>query len=394
MTTSVIVAGARTPIGRLGGALAPLGAVELGAHAVKAALARAGVAPEQVEYVLMGQVLQAGLGQLPARQAAVAAGIPLDVPAVNVNKVCLSGIDAIATADLLIRSGAYEVVVAGGMESMTNAPLLLPGLRAGYRGAPPQLLDSATHDGLTDAFQHIPMGAATDRRGPALGLTRAEQDAYALESHRRAAEAQRAGRLDAEIAPIPVPQRRGAPLLVSADEGVRADSTPEQLARLAPSFDPGGTITAASSSPLSDGACALVLTSARKAAELGLEPLAEVGPHASVAGPDTSLHSQPSRAIRRLLDRTGLAVADLDLIEINEAFSAVALKSMKDLGIDSGRVNTDGGALALGHPIGMSGARLVLHLAHALKRRGGGTGAAALCGGGGQGDALLLTVPR
>jgi len=238
------------------------------------------------------------------------------------------------------------------------------------------------------------MGTATDRRGPELGLTRAEQDAYALQSHRRAAEAQRAGRLDAEIAPIPVPRRKGDPVLVTADEGVRADSTPEQLARLAPSFDPDGTITAASSSPLSDGACALVVTSKRKAAELGLDWLAEIGPHASVAGPDTSLHSQPSRAIRRLLDTAGLDLADLDLIEINEAFSAVALQSMRDLGIDSTRVNTDGGALALGHPIGMSGARLVLHLAHALKQRGGGTGAAALCGGGGQGDALLLTVPR
>ncbi|MEU2506631.1 acetyl-CoA C-acetyltransferase [Streptomyces sp. NPDC007863] len=393
MPTSVIVSGARTPIGRLNGALASLSAVDLGAHAIRSALGRAGLAPEHVDYVVMGQVLQAGSGQMPARQAAVQAGIPLVTPAVSVNKVCLSGIDAVIAADMMIRAGEFDTVVAGGMESMTNAPLLLPGLRAGYR-QPPTLLDSALHDGLTDASEQMAMGAVTDRHNAKLGISRQEQDAYAVESHQRAARAQQDGRFEEEIAPIQVPQPKGPPLTVSRDEGVRPDTSLERLAQLQLSFDAGGTITAATSSPLSDGACALVVMSRDKAVELGLEWIAEIGPHARVAGPDTSLHSQPSQAILHALGKSDAGMADLDVIEINEAFAAVALQSMRDLGIGPERVNPDGGAIALGHPIGMSGARLVLHLALALRQRGGGTGAAALCGGGGQGDALLLTAAR
>jgi acetyl-CoA C-acetyltransferase len=393
VVTSVIVHGARTPMGKLLGGLKDVPATALGGVAIGAALRRAGVAPERVEYVIMGHVLQAGAGQLPARQAAVAAGIPLTTPAVTVNKVCLSGLNAIALADQLIRAGEHDVVVAGGMESMTGAPHLLAGARGGLRYGDVPLLDHMAHDGLTDAYERVSMGAATDRVSARLGVTREEQDAYAVRSHQRAAAAQKNGAFADEIVPVPVPQRRGEPVPVTEDEGVRPDTSLEALARLRPAFGPDGTITAATSSPLTDGACAVVVMRRELAEAEGLPWLAEIGAHGSVAGPDTSLHSQPSRAIERALGKQGAAVSDLDLIEINEAFAAVAVQSTRDLGVDPEIVNVNGGAIALGHPIGMSGARLVLTLALELRRRGGGFGAAALCGGGGQGDALLLRVP-
>ncbi|WP_017558346.1 acetyl-CoA C-acetyltransferase [Nocardiopsis baichengensis] len=393
MPGSVIVSGARTPIGRLLGSLAPLEAVDLGAAAIGAALERAGLAGDQVGYVVMGQVLQAGQGQIPSRQAAVKAGVPMDVPSLTINKVCLSGLDAIALADQLIAAGEFDVVVAGGMESMTNAPHLLPKARKGYKYGAIEVLDATDHDGLTDAFDGDSMGASTERHNARLGLTREEQDAFAALSHQRAAAAQKDGRFDAEIAPVSIPQRKGEAKVVDADEGVRPDTTAEGLARLRPAFAEGGTITAGSASQISDGACAVVVMSRAKAEELGCEVLAEIGAHGNVAGPDNSLQSQPSNAIRRALGRAGRDVADLDLIEINEAFAAVAVQSMRDLGVTEDRVNVDGGAIALGHPIGASGARLALHLVHELRRRGGGLGAAALCGGGGQGDALLFQVP-
>ncbi|TDC22885.1 acetyl-CoA C-acetyltransferase [Streptomyces sp. 8K308] len=390
---SVIVAGARTPMGRLLGSLKSFSGAELGGFAIEAALSRAGVAPEQVEYVIMGQVLQAGAGQIPARQAAVRAGIPLSVPALTVNKVCLSGLDAIALADQLIRAGEFEVVVAGGQESMTNAPHLLPKSREGVKYGAVQMLDAMALDGLTDPFDGIAMGESTERYNAKLGITREEQDAVAAASHQRAAAAREGGLFDAEIVPVAIPQRRGAPVMFAADEGIRPGTTVESLARLAPAFAGEGTITAGSASQISDGAAAVVVMSRARAEELGLEWIAEIGAHGNVAGPDNSLQSQPANAIRRALDREGLTVDDLDLIEINEAFAAVAVQSMKDLGIGPERVNVNGGAIALGHPIGMSGARLALHLALELGRRGGGVGAAALCGGGGQGDALVLRVP-
>ena len=392
-TTSVIVAGARTPMGRLLGSLAPFSGAELGGFAIRAALERAGITGDQVQYVIMGQVLQAGAGQIPARQAAVKAGIPMDVPALTVNKVCLSGLDAIALADQLIRAGEFDVVVAGGQESMTNAPHLLPDGRRGVKYGALQVLDAMAHDGLTDSFEHIAMGESTERHNARLGIARAEQDAFAAQSHQRAAAAQQAGRFTAEITPVQVPQRRGEPVVFDADEGIRADTTVESLARLRPAFREDGTITAGSSSQISDGAAAVVVMSRARAEALGLQWLAEIGAHGNVAGPDNSLHSQPSRAIQHALKKEGRSVDELDLIEINEAFAAVAVQSMADLGVSSERVNVNGGAIALGHPIGMSGARLVLHLALELKRRGGGLGAAGLCGGGGQGDALILRVP-
>ena len=391
---SVIVAGARTPIGRMLGSLKDFSATDLGGIAIKAALERAGITGDQVQYVIMGQVLQAGVGQLPARQAAVKAGIPMNVPSITINKVCLSGLDAIALADQLIRAGEFDIVVAGGMESMTNAPHLLPKSRQGFRYGSIEVLDHMAYDGLTDAFDHLPMGESTERFNAKLGLTRAEQDEFSARSHQRAAEAIKNGVFDAEIVPVPVPQRKGEPVLFTADEGVRPDTTVEALAKLRPAFTKDGTITAGSSSQISDGACAVVVMSAAKAAELGLTPLAEIGAHGNVAGPDNSLHSQPSNAIKHALAKEGIGVDDLDLIEINEAFAAVAVQSMRDLGVGPEKVNVNGGAIALGHPIGMSGARIVLHLAHELKRRGGGIGAAGLCGGGGQGDALIVRVPR
>jgi len=391
--TSVIVGGARTPMGRLLGNLKDFPATQLGAVAIRAALQRAGVAPEQVQYVIMGQVLQAGAGQIPARQAAVKAGIPMSVPALTLNKVCLSGLDAIALADQLIRVGEFDIVVAGGQESMTNAPHVLPKSRSGYKYGSVEVLDSMAYDGLTDVFDHVPMGEATDRYNAKLGIGRQAQDEFAAQSHQRAAEAIKNGLFADEITPVNIPQRKGDPLEVTEDEGVRADTTVESLARLRPAFGKDGTITAGSASQISDGAAAVVVMSKDKAEELGLTWLAEIGAHGNVAGPDNSLQSQPSNAINQALRKAGLTVADLDLIEINEAFASVALQSMADLGVAPDIVNVNGGAIALGHPIGMSGARLALTLALELKRRGGGLGAAALCGGGGQGDALLLRVP-
>ncbi|MEV7288670.1 acetyl-CoA C-acetyltransferase [Streptomyces sp. NPDC093252] len=393
-TGSVIVAGARTPMGRLLGSLKSFSGADLGGFAIKAALDRAGIGGDQVQYVIMGQVLTAGAGQIPARQAAVRAGIPMNVPALTVNKVCLSGLDAIALADQLIRSGEFEVIVAGGQESMTNAPHLLPKSREGYKYGAIEMLDAMAYDGLTDPWENIPMGESTEKHNTRLGLGRAEQDEIAALSHQRAAAAQKNGVFEAEITPVEIPQRKGDPVLFSKDEGIRADTTVETLAKLRPAFTKDGTITAGTASQISDGAAAVVVMSKAKALELGLEWIAEIGAHGNVAGPDNSLQSQPSNAIAHALKKEGIGVEDLDLIEINEAFAAVALQSMKDLGVSSEKVNVNGGAIALGHPIGMSGARLVLHLALELKRRGGGIGAAALCGGGGQGDALIVRVAR
>ncbi|MGN9919695.1 acetyl-CoA C-acetyltransferase [Micromonospora palomenae] len=390
---SVIISGARTPMGRLLGNLKDLPATKLGGVAIKAALERAGVAPDQVQYVIMGQVLQAGAGQIPARQAAVEAGIPMSVPALTINKVCLSGLDAIALADQLIRAGEFDIVVAGGMESMTNAPHLLLGQRSGYKYGDVTIKDHMALDGLTDAWDCCAMGESTEKHGVRHGITREEQDAFAATSHQRAAAAQKNGHFADEIAPVVIPQRKGEPLVISEDEGIRPDTTAESLAKLRPAFTKDGTITAGSSSPISDGAAAVVVMSKAKAKELGLTWLAEIGAHGNVAGPDNSLHSQPSNAIQHALKKGGLSVADLDLIEINEAFAQVGIQSARDLGVSPDKVNVNGGAIALGHPIGMSGARLVLTLALELKRRGGGTGAAALCGGGGQGDALIIHVP-
>ncbi|WP_131742213.1 acetyl-CoA C-acetyltransferase [Actinomadura roseirufa] len=392
--TSVIVAGARTPIGRLQGSLKDFSAADLGAHAIKAALERAGVSGDQVQYVIMGQVLQAGAGQIPSRQAAVKAGIPMTVPSITINKVCLSGLDAIALADQLIRAGEFDIVVAGGMESMTQAPHLLPKSRGGYKYGSVEVLDHMAHDALTDAFDGIAMGASTEHHNSRLDISRAEQDEFSARSHRRAAEAIKNGVFDDEIAPVEIPQRRGEPILFAADEGVRGDTTVEVLSRLRPAFGADGTITAGSSSQISDGAAAVVVMSKAKAEELGLAWLAEIGAHGNVAGPDNSLQSQPANAIKHALGKEGLEVADLDLIEINEAFAAVGIQSMRDLGVDAEKVNVNGGAIAVGHPVGMSGARIALHLVHELRRRGGGVGAAGLCGGGGQGDALILRVPR
>ncbi|HET9975166.1 MAG TPA: acetyl-CoA C-acetyltransferase [Streptosporangiaceae bacterium] len=388
----VIVGGARTPVGRLLGSLASKSASELGGVAIAAALGRAGVAPDQVQYVIMGQVLQAGAGQITARQAAVAAGISMSVPALTVNKVCLSGLDAIAVASQLIRLGEYDVIVAGGMESMTRAPHLLVNSRAGYKYGPVQVEDSMALDGLTDAFDHLSMGESTERSGRELGITREQQDEYAARSHQRAAAAAKNGLFAAEIVGVPIPQRGGEAITVTEDEGIRPGTTVEALAKLRPAFLKDGTITAGTASQISDGAAAVVVTSKEYAERGGLNVIAGIGAHGNVAGPDNSLHSQPSNAIKQALAKAGQSVSDLDLIEINEAFSVVALQSMRELGVSSDIVNVNGGAIAMGHPIGASGARIALHLCHELGRRGGGLGAAALCGGGGQGEALLLRV--
>jgi acetyl-CoA C-acetyltransferase len=390
---SVIVAGARTPMGRLLGSLKGQSAADLGGIAIKAALERSGVTPDQVDYVIMGQVLQAGTGQITARQAAVKAGIGMEVPALTINKVCLSGLDAIALADQLIRAGEFDIVVAGGMESMTNAPHLLMGSREGVKYGDWSVMDSMAFDGLTCAFDECAMGESTERYNERYGLTREEQDAFAARSHRLAAAAQEAGLFDEEIVAVEIPQRKGDPIVFARDEGIRADTTVESLSGLRPAFAKDGTITAGSASQISDGAAAVVVMSRAKAEELGLTWIAEIGAHGVVAGPDASLHEQPARAIIRACEKQGIAVSDLDLIEINEAFAAVGIVSMRALDVSEDIVNVNGGAIALGHPIGMSGARLVLHLAHELRRRGGGLGAAALCGGGGQGDALILSVP-
>ncbi|MCW2841661.1 MAG: acetyl-CoA C-acyltransferase [Aeromicrobium sp.] len=395
MTQSVIVAGARTPIGRLLGGLKSLSGSDLGGLAIKSALERAGVSGDQVEYVIMGQVLQAGAGQIPARQAAHKGGIPLDVPALTINKVCLSGINAIALADQLIRAGEYDIVVAGGQESMTQAPHMLLGSREGTKYGDTKLTDHMAYDGLWDALTDQAMGSLTEQINQDIqSYTREQQDAFSAASHQKAAVAQKNGVFDDEIVPVEIPSRKGDPVVVSADEGVRGDTTTESLGKLRPAFDKDGTITAGSASQISDGAAAVVVMSKAKAEELGLTWIAEIGAAGTVAGPDSSLQSQPANAIELACRKEGITPADLDLVEINEAFAAVGLASTAQLGISDDIVNVNGGAIALGHPIGASGARIALHLALELGRRGGGTGVAALCGGGGQGDALILRVPQ
>ncbi|QNE15419.1 acetyl-CoA C-acetyltransferase [Pseudarthrobacter sp. NBSH8] len=389
-TDVVILAGARTPQGRLNGQLASFTAVELGAHAIRAAIAASGVQAGQVDAVIMGQVLQAGAGQNPARQSAIGAGIGWNVPTLTINKVCLSGLTAVIDAARMIRSGDATVVVAGGQESMSRAPHLLPGSRQGWTYGAIQALDVAAHDGLTDAFDGQSMGLSTETKNLTLGIDRTSQDNVAAQSHQRAALAAKNGVFDDEIAPISVKQRRGDPVVVDTDEGVRPNTSIESLSGLRAAFVSDGTITAGNSSPLSDGASALVLASRRFAEENGLEYLAVVGKPGQVAGPDNSLHSQPSHAIKNALQRAEWSTADLDFIEINEAFGSVAVQSLKDLDYPLEKCNIHGGAIALGHPIGASGARLALHAAHELKRRGSGKAAVSLCGGGGQGEALLL----
>jgi acetyl-CoA C-acetyltransferase len=390
MTTSVIVAGARTPIGKLMGSLKDFSGSDLGAIAIKGALEKANVPASAVEYVIMGQVLTAGAGQLPARQAAVAAGIGWDVPAMTINKMCLSGIDAIALADQLIRAGEFDVVVAGGQESMTKAPHLLMDSRSGYKYGDVTVLDHMAYDGLHDVFTDQPMGALTEQRNDVDKFTRLEQDEFAARSHQKAAAAWKDGVFVDEVVPVNIPQRKGDPLQFNEDEGIRANTTAESLGGLKPAFRRDGTITAGSASQISDGAAAVVVMNKDKAAELGLSWLVEIGAHGVVAGPDSTLQSQPANAIKKALGREGISVDQLDVVEINEAFSAVALASTRELGVDPDIVNVNGGAIAIGHPIGMSGARITLHVALELARRGSGYGVAALCGAGGQGDALIL----
>ncbi|BDU02137.1 acetyl-CoA C-acetyltransferase [Nocardia sputorum] len=392
MTTSVIVSGARTPVGRLLGGLKDFSGSDLGGFAIKAALEKGGVAPDQVDYVIMGQVLTAGAGQIPARQAAVAAGIPMDVPALTLNKVCLSGINAIALADQLIRAGEYEIVVAGGQESMSQAPHLLEKSREGFKYGDVTLRDHMAYDGLHDIFTDQAMGALTEQRNETDRISREDQDAFAAASHQRAAAAWKNGVFDDEVVPVAVPQRKGDPVLVTTDEGIRADTTVESLAKLRPAFRKDGTITAGTASQISDGAAAVVVMSKEKAQSLGLSWIAEIGAAGVVAGPDSTLQDQPANAIAKACAREGISPADLDLVEINEAFAAVGVASTRKLSIDPEKVNVNGGAIAIGHPLGMSGARILLHLVLELKRRGGGVGAAALCGGGGQGDALIVRV--
>jgi acetyl-CoA C-acetyltransferase len=393
MPGSVILSGARTPIGKLSGALAGFKATELGGFAIKAALERAGLSPDQIDYVFMGHALQAGTGQISARQAAVNAGIPMRVPATTVNKVCLSGLNAIYLADQMIAAGEADIVVAGGMESMTNAPYLLPGARAGYRAGDQTVVDSMMHDGLFCAFDACAMGAGTEKYAQSAEILRAPQDEFAAKSHQRAAAAAKNGLFDNEIVPVEVPQRKGDPLVVSEDEGVRGDTTADSLAKLRPAFDKAGHITAGNASQISDGGSATIVASKAAAERLGIEPLAEFVAFGQVAGPDSaSLLNQPSQAILKALDKVGRKVSDISLFELNEAFAAVGLASMKELGITDEITNVNGGAIALGHPLGASGNRVALTLINELKRRGGGLGAAALCGGGGQGDAILLQV--
>ena len=395
-TSSVIVAGARTPMGRLLGSLKDLSGSDLGAIAIRGALAKAGVGPELVEYVIMGQVLTAGAGQIPARQAAVAAGIPMRVPALTINKVCLSGIAAIASADQLIRAGEFDVVVAGGQESMSRAPHMLTRSREGFKYGDTTMRDHMAYDGLHDIFTDQAMGNLTESKNQERGqrISRAEQDAFAAASHQNAARAWKDGLFDDEVVPVSIPQRNGDPVVVAQDDGIRADTTVQTLARLRPAFSGDGTLTAGSASQISDGAAAVVVMSRARAEELRLTWVAQIGAHGVVAGPDSTLQSQPARAIAKACAREGLDPKDLDLVEINEAFAAVGIASTRELGLDPRKVNVNGGAIAMGHPLGMSGARIALHLALELRRRGGGVGAAALCGGGGQGDALIIRVPR
>jgi acetyl-CoA C-acetyltransferase len=390
MSGTVIVAGARTPIGKLSGALGGFAATELGGFAIAGALERGGIKPEQVDYVFMGQVILAGAGQITARQAAVNAGIPMTVPSTTVNKVCLSGLNAIYLADLMINAGEAEIVVAGGMESMTQAPYLLPGARAGYRIGDQNVVDSMMYDGLFCAFDECAMGLATERYNGADGVSRERQDAFSALSHERAAAAIKDGRLAEEIIPVSVPQRKGDPLVVDTDEGVRPETTAESLGKLRPAFDKSGTITAGNASQISDGAAAVIVMSKAKADQLGVSPLGELVSYGQVAGPSPSLLHQPAHATSVALEKAGLAVKDIDIFEINEAFAAVGCASASELGISDDIVNVNGGAIALGHPVGMSGTRLALSSLLELKRRGGGTAAVSLCGGGGQGDAAIL----
>ncbi len=390
MPGTVIVTGARTPIGKLAGALGGFAATELGGFAIAGALDRAGIKPEQVDYVFMGQVIQAGAGQITARQAAVKAGIPMTVAATTVNKVCLSGLNAIYLADLMINAGDADIVVAGGMESMTQAPYLLPGARAGYRIGDATLVDSMMYDGLFCAFDQCAMGLATERYNGADGVSRERQDAFAALSHERAAAAIKDGKFAEEIIPVSVPQRKGDPLVVDTDEGVRPETTAESLGKLRPAFDKSGTITAGNASQISDGGAAVIVMSKAKATELGLSPLGELIAYGQVAGPDPSLLHQPAHATAVALKKAGLTTKDIDLFEINEAFAAVGCASAEELGVSEDVLNVNGGAIALGHPVGMSGTRLALTALLELKRRGGGTAAVSLCGGGGQGDAAVL----
>jgi acetyl-CoA C-acetyltransferase len=395
-TSSVIVAGARTPMGRLLGSLKDLSGSDLGAIAIRGALAKAGVGPELVDYVIMGQVLTAGAGQIPARQAAAAAGIPMGVPALTINKVCLSGIAAIALADQLIRAGEFDVVVAGGQESMSRAPHMSTSSREGVKYGDTTMRDHLAYDGLHDIFTDQAMGNLTESKNQERGqqISREEQDAFAAASHQNAARAWKDGLFDDEVVPVSIPQRKGDPVVIAQDEGIRADTTVQTLARLRPAFSEDGTLTAGSASQISDGAAAVVVMSRAQAEDLGLTWVAEIGAHAVVAGPDSTLQSQPARAIAKTCAREGLDPRDLDLVEINEAFAAVGIASTRELGLDPRKVNVNGGAIAMGHPLGMSGARIALHVALELRRRGGGVGAAALCGGGGQGDSLIIRVPR
>ena len=390
MTSSVILAGARTPIGKFGGGFKDLPAVKLGASAIQEALARAGVPPDQVDYVIMGQVIQAGAGQITARQAAILAGIPREIPAITINKVCLSGLNAIALADQLIRAGEVEVVVAGGMESMSQAPYLLPGARWGQRMGNTEIVDSMIYDGLWSTFTDKHMGDSSDDVNTELHIGREEQDAWSARSHRRAQEAWESGRMAEEVVPVEIPQRKAAPVVVARDEGIRPDTTEELLARLKPAFKPTGTITAGNASQISDGGAAVVVTTKERAEQFGMTPLAEVVAHGMSADRYASLHTVPAIAMHNALKKAGKDVHDLGLIEINEAFASVALNATQMLGADEEIVNVNGGAVALGHPIGMSGCRLVLTLAYEMRRRGVDLGGAALCGGGGQGDALII----
>jgi len=390
MAGSVILTGARTPIGKMSGQLAGFSAAQLGGLAIKAALERAGLSGDQVDYVFMGHVIGAGAGQMTARQASIGGGIPLDVPSTTVNKVCLSGINAIMLADRLINSGEADIVVAGGMESMTQAPYLLPSGRAGARYGNTELQDAIIADGLFCAIDQVLMGAGTEKYAQSASISREAQDELAAASHEKAARAQKDGFFDAEIVPVEIPQRKGDPVVMSIDEGVRAETTFDSLSKLRPAFDKAGNITAGNASQISDAGSALVVVSKAKAEELGINPLGEIVSSGEIAGPDASLLTQPSRAIKQAAERAGIAIGDIDLFELNEAFAAVGCASISDLGISDEIVNVNGGAIALGHPLGMSGNRLVLTILNELARRGGGTGAAALCGGGGQGDAMIV----
>jgi len=390
MGGTVIVSGARTPIGKLSGALASKTAMDLGGIAIAEAIRRAGISPEQVDYVYMGQVIQAGQGQITARQAAVAGGVPMSVPATTINKVCLSGLNAIYLADLMINAGEADIVVAGGMESMTQAPHLLPNSRSGYRIGDVTVVDSMMYDGLTCAIDHCAMGLGTENYNKAVGVSRERQDAFAAASHQKAAAAIAAGKFEEEIVSVEIPQRKGDPKIVSVDEGVRGETTEESLGGLRPAFTKDGTITAGNASQISDGGAAVIVMSKAKAEELGISPLGELVSYGQVAGPDASLLTQPSRAIAQACAKAGINPTDLDLLEINEAFAAVGLASTDELGVDPELVNVNGGAIALGHPVGMSGTRVALTALLELRRRGGGLAAVSLCGGGGQGDAALL----